>query len=65
MAECEKLQYKLDLQGMLNGFCEQDGSIEYFFRFLGNFKTSKLSETDTGRINSKLLITARWFLLSL
>ena len=26
MSECKKLQEQLDLQGILNGFCEQDGS---------------------------------------
>jgi len=61
MTECKRLQDKLDLQGMLNGFCEQDGSMECFRFYLRNFKTSKLSETDTGGISSKLE-TAKWFI---
>ena len=65
MSECKKLQEHLDLQGILNGFCEQDGTVEYFQKSQKNFKISKLLETGFGRINSKLLKTARWFVQSL
>jgi hypothetical protein len=64
MNECKKLQEQLDLQGILNGFCEQDGTVEYFQKSQRNFKISKLLETDFGRINLKLLKTAKWFVQS-
>ncbi|CBY20306.1 unnamed protein product [Oikopleura dioica] len=36
MTECKRLQDKLDLQGMLNGFCEQDDIETLRDRYWGN-----------------------------